>query len=42
MFERAKVLPRSLAIEITESSAANREVAMESIRLLRRRGHSIS
>jgi sensor c-di-GMP phosphodiesterase-like protein len=39
--ERAKVTPSSLAIEITESSTANREVAMESIRLLRRRGHSI-
>jgi sensor c-di-GMP phosphodiesterase-like protein len=39
--EHAKVSPSSLAIEITESSTADREVAMESIRLLRRRGHSI-
>ena len=39
--ERVKVNPKSLAIEITESSTADREVAMESIRLLRRRGHSI-
>jgi sensor c-di-GMP phosphodiesterase-like protein len=39
--ESAKVSPSSLAIEITESSTADREVAMESIRLLRRRGHSI-
>ena len=39
--DRAKVPPQSLAIEITESSTANREVAMESIRLLRRRGHSV-
>jgi sensor c-di-GMP phosphodiesterase-like protein len=39
--ERAKVESKSLVIEITESSTANREVAMETIRLLRRRGHSI-
>jgi sensor c-di-GMP phosphodiesterase-like protein len=39
--DRANVPPNSLAIEITESSTADREVAMESIRLLRRRGHSI-
>lgn len=39
--KRAKVAPASLAIEVTESSTANQEVAMESIRLLRRRGHSI-
>ena len=39
--ERVNVNPKSLAIEITESSTADREVAMESIRLLRRRGHSI-
>lgn len=39
--DRAKVPPQSLVIEITESSTANREVAMESIRSLRRRGHSI-
>ncbi len=39
--ERVKVNPKSVAIEITESSTADREVAMESIRMLRRRGHSI-
>lgn len=39
--DRAKVPPKSLVIEITESSTANREVAMETIRTLRRRGHSI-
>ncbi len=39
--DRAKVKPKSLVIEITESSTANREVAMETIRALRRRGHSI-
>jgi sensor c-di-GMP phosphodiesterase-like protein len=39
--DRAKVTPKSLVIEITESSTANREVAMETIRTLRRRGHSI-
>jgi sensor c-di-GMP phosphodiesterase-like protein len=38
---KAKVLPESLVIEITESSTANREVAMETIRSLRRRGHSV-
>ena len=38
---RVDVNPKSLAIEITESSTADREVAMESIRMLRRRGHSI-
>jgi sensor c-di-GMP phosphodiesterase-like protein len=37
----AKVDSKSLVIEITESSTANREVAMETIRDLRRRGHSI-
>jgi sensor c-di-GMP phosphodiesterase-like protein len=36
-----KVPPSSVAIEVTESSTANQEVAMESLRLLRRRGHSI-
>jgi sensor c-di-GMP phosphodiesterase-like protein len=39
--KRTKVPPRSLAIEITESSTANREVAMETVRMLRRRGHSV-
>jgi len=39
--DRAKVASKSLVIEITESSTANREVAMETIRTLRRRGHSI-
>ncbi|MGD0730002.1 MAG: EAL domain-containing protein [Terracidiphilus sp.] len=39
--KKAKVKSRSLVIEITESSTANREVAMETIRNLRRRGHSI-
>jgi sensor c-di-GMP phosphodiesterase-like protein len=39
--KRAKVPSKSLVIEITESSAANHEVAMETIRCLRRRGHSI-
>jgi sensor c-di-GMP phosphodiesterase-like protein len=39
--DRAKVPSKSLVIEITESSTANREVAMETIRALRRRGHSI-
>lgn len=39
--ECVHVSAKSLAIEITESSTADREVAMESIRLLRRRGHHI-
>jgi sensor c-di-GMP phosphodiesterase-like protein len=39
--KQAKVHPKSLAIEITESSTANRDVAMETIRILRSRGHSI-
>jgi sensor c-di-GMP phosphodiesterase-like protein len=38
---RAKVQPKSLAIEITERSTAQGEEAMEMIRLLRRGGHSI-
>jgi sensor c-di-GMP phosphodiesterase-like protein len=38
---RARVLPKSLAIEITESSTSKSAEAMETIRLLRRRGHSI-
>ena len=39
--DQNKVPPSSVVIEVTESSTANQEVAMESIRLLRRRGHSI-
>jgi sensor c-di-GMP phosphodiesterase-like protein len=39
--KRACVLPKRLAIEITESSTANRAEAMETIRELRHRGHSI-
>jgi sensor c-di-GMP phosphodiesterase-like protein len=39
--KRARVQPKSLVIEITESSTANRVEAMETIRALRRRGHSI-
>jgi sensor c-di-GMP phosphodiesterase-like protein len=39
--KRAKVDSKSVAIEITESSTANRAAAMETIRELRRRGHSI-
>lgn len=38
---RAKVKPESVVIEITERSAADSEVAMETIRNLRRMGHSI-
>jgi len=39
--KRACVPPKRLAIEITESSTANRAEAMETIRELRHRGHSI-
>lgn len=39
--EQNKVPTSSIVIEVTESSTANQEVAMESIRSLRRRGHSI-
>jgi sensor c-di-GMP phosphodiesterase-like protein len=39
--KKSKVAPKSVVIEITESSTANRVVAMETIRELRRRGHSI-
>jgi sensor c-di-GMP phosphodiesterase-like protein len=39
--DQNKVPASSVVIEVTESSTANQEVAMESIRLLRRRGHSI-
>jgi len=38
---RADVKPESIVIEITERSAADGEVAMETIRNLRRMGHSI-
>ena len=38
---QAGVAPESIVIEITERSAANGEAAMESIRNLRRCGHSI-
>jgi sensor c-di-GMP phosphodiesterase-like protein len=38
---RAGVQPRSLAIEITESSTVQHEMAKESIRCLRQRGHSV-
>jgi len=39
--KQANVLPSSIVIEVTESSTADREVAMEALRLLRRRGHGI-
>jgi sensor c-di-GMP phosphodiesterase-like protein len=39
--KKAKIQAKSLAIEITESSTANRVEAMETIRELRWRGHSI-
>lgn len=39
--EQNKISPASVAIEVTESATANHEVAIETIRLLRRRGHSI-
>ncbi len=39
--QQAKVPPRSLVFEVTERSTASQEDAMESIRLLRRRGHGI-
>jgi sensor c-di-GMP phosphodiesterase-like protein len=38
---QANVKPQSLAIEITERSASDGEVVMETIRNLRRKGHSI-
>jgi sensor c-di-GMP phosphodiesterase-like protein len=37
----AKVPAQSLTIEVTESSTANRETAVETIRQLRERGHSV-
>jgi sensor c-di-GMP phosphodiesterase-like protein len=39
--QRAQVPARKLAIEITESSTARQELAMEAIRHLRQQGHSI-
>jgi sensor c-di-GMP phosphodiesterase-like protein len=39
--EKAYVQPESLVLEITERSAANSEAAKETIRILRRMGHSI-
>jgi sensor c-di-GMP phosphodiesterase-like protein len=39
--KRSKVKPKSLVIEITERSAANSVQAMDTIRSLRRMGHSI-
>ena len=38
---QANVKPESIVIEITERSAADSEAAMETIRILRRMGHSI-
>jgi sensor c-di-GMP phosphodiesterase-like protein len=40
--EKAKVRPSSLTLEVTETSAANHEDALESIRVLRRMGFGIS
>jgi sensor c-di-GMP phosphodiesterase-like protein len=40
--QKADVRPSSLTLEVTETSAANHEVAMESIRELRRMGFGIS
>jgi len=37
----AEVRPNKVVLEVTESSTASREAAMESIRELRRRGHGI-
>lgn len=39
--KRTRVKPQSLVIEISEKSTAKSDVAMETIRLLRRAGHSI-
>jgi sensor c-di-GMP phosphodiesterase-like protein len=38
---RAKIQPKSVALEITENSTVSREAAMETVRLLRRAGYSI-
>jgi sensor c-di-GMP phosphodiesterase-like protein len=40
--QRANVRPSSITLEVTETSAANHEDAMESIRVLRRMGFGIS
>jgi sensor c-di-GMP phosphodiesterase-like protein len=40
--KRAKVNPESIVIEISEKSASKSDAAMETIRILRRRGHSIN
>ena len=39
--EKAKVKPESVVIEISEKSTSKSETAMETIRILRRMGHSI-
>ena len=39
--KRARIPHKSLVMEITETSAANSPVALETVRELRRRGHSI-
>jgi len=39
--DKAHVKPENLVLEITERSTANSEVAKETIRILRRLGHSI-
>jgi sensor c-di-GMP phosphodiesterase-like protein len=39
--EKAKVKPESVVIEISEKSTSKSDVAMETIRILRRMGHSI-
>jgi sensor c-di-GMP phosphodiesterase-like protein len=39
--KRFKVQPKNLALEITERATANSSVVMETIRVLRHRGHSI-
>jgi sensor c-di-GMP phosphodiesterase-like protein len=40
--QKAKVRPSSITLEVTETSAANHEDALESIRVLRRMGFGIS
>jgi sensor c-di-GMP phosphodiesterase-like protein len=39
--KKYKIHPRNLALEITERATSNSAVAMETIRLLRHRGHSV-
>ena len=41
LLQKAEVRPESLVVEVTERSAANGEVAKETIRDLRRLGHSV-